>query len=160
MSSSPPSNRRPLRAARRWLAGRSLRTRLVFALVALLAVVSVAVAGLTTVALRHVLIDRLDAELAPATVMRGDRPGRPAFPGSGPAIPPGSPAGTVVAEITDGRVTSARTLTDSPSSDDPFPDEQAVPVANPLASVTWMVDRYTPATVGRPESSPASGARL
>ncbi|MGI5521151.1 sensor histidine kinase [Micromonospora sp. CA-259024] len=128
MSSNPPSDRRPLRAARRWLAGRSLRTRLVFALVALLALVSIAIGGLTTVALRQFLIDRLDAQLAPATVMRGDRPGRPAFPGNGPAIPPGSPSGTVVAEITDGRVTSARTLTKSPSSADPFPDEQAVPV--------------------------------
>ncbi|MET8467662.1 two-component sensor histidine kinase, partial [Micromonospora zamorensis] len=83
MSSNPPSRRRPLRAARRWLAGRSLRTRLVFALLALLAVVSVAIGGLTTVALRHFLIERLDAQLAPATVMRGDRPGRPAFPGTG-----------------------------------------------------------------------------
>ncbi|TQJ22350.1 two-component system OmpR family sensor kinase [Micromonospora sp. A202] len=128
MSSNPPSRRRPLRAARRWLAGRSLRTRLVFALLALLAVVSVAIGGLTTVALRHFLIERLDAQLAPATVMRGDRPGRPAFPGNGPAIPPGLPSGTVVAEVTGGRVTSARTLTNSPSSDDPFPDEQSVPV--------------------------------
>ncbi|MFG1898090.1 sensor histidine kinase [Micromonospora zamorensis] len=128
MSSNPPSRRRPLRAARRWLAGRSLRTRLVFALLALLAVVSVAIGGLTTVALRHFLIERLDAQLAPATVMRGDRPGRPAFPGTGPAIPPGLPSGTVVAEVTGGRVTSARTLTNSPSSDDPFPDEQSVPV--------------------------------
>ncbi|MFI6260580.1 sensor histidine kinase [Micromonospora zamorensis] len=128
MSSNPPSRRRPLRAARRWLAGRSLRTRLVFALLALLAVVSVAIGGLTTVALRHFLIERLDAQLAPATVMRGDRPGRPAFPGTGPAIPPGLPSGTVVAEVTGGRVTSARTLTNNPSSDDPFPDEQSVPV--------------------------------
>ncbi|MBM0279439.1 sensor histidine kinase [Micromonospora tarensis] len=128
MSSGPPTDRRRLRAARRWLAGRSLRTRLVFALLALLAVVSVAIGGLTTVALRHFLIARLDAQLAPATVIRGDRPGRPAFPGNGLAIPAGSPSGTVVAVITDGRVTSARTLTDSPSGDDPFPDEQSVPV--------------------------------
>lgn len=135
-----------MRAARRWLAGRSLRTRLVFALVALLAVVSVAIGGLTTVALRHFLVDRLDAQLSPATAMRGDRPGRPAFPGSGPAIPPGSPSGTVVAVITDGRVTSAQTLTNSPSSDDPFPDEQAVPVGE-VAALADLPVGATPRTV-------------
>ncbi|MGC4868957.1 sensor histidine kinase [Micromonospora sp. DT53] len=140
MSSNPPSRRRPLRAARRWLAGRSLRTRLVFALLALLALVSVAIGGLTTVALRHFLIDRLDAQLAPATAMRGDRPGRPAFPGNGPGIPPGLPSGAVVAEITDGRVTSARTLTRSVSSADPFPDEQSVPVGAVAALADLPVD--------------------
>ncbi|WP_433554660.1 sensor histidine kinase [Micromonospora zamorensis] len=128
------------------MAGRSLRTRLVFALVALLAVVSVAIGGLTTVALRHFLIDRLDAQLAPATVMRGDRPGRPAFPGTGPAIPPGSPSGTVVAEITHGQVTSARTLTNNPSSDDPFPDEQSVPVGE-VAALADLPIGVAPRTV-------------
>ncbi|WFE99077.1 HAMP domain-containing sensor histidine kinase [Micromonospora sp. WMMD964] len=140
MFSNPPSDRRPLRAARRWLAGRSLRTRLVFALLALLAVVSVAIGGLTTVALRHFLIERLDAQLAPATTMRGDRPGWPAFPGNGPGVPPGSPPGTVVAVITDGRVTSARTLTADPSADDRFPDEQAVPVGEVAALAALPVD--------------------
>ncbi|MFD6567964.1 sensor histidine kinase [Micromonospora profundi] len=128
MSSNPPSDRRPPRAARRWLAGRPLRTRLVLALVLLFAVVSVATGGLTTIALRHFLIERLDDQLAPATAMRDERPGRPTFPGRGPAVPPGSPAGTVVAEITDGRVTSASALTNSPSSEQPFPDEQTVAV--------------------------------
>ncbi|MBM7494815.1 two-component system OmpR family sensor kinase [Micromonospora luteifusca] len=135
-----------MRAARRWLAGRSLRTRLVCALVALLALVSVAIGGITTVALRHFLIDRLDAQLAPATVMRGERPGRPAFPGNGPAIPPGSPAGTVVAVITNGQVTSARTLTSSPSSDDPFPDEHAVPVGE-VATLAGLPVGAEPRTV-------------
>ncbi|WP_435832469.1 sensor histidine kinase [Micromonospora parva] len=139
MSSNPPSShRRPLRAVRGWLAGRSLRTRLVFALLALLALVSVAIGGLTTVALRHFLIDRLDAQLAPATAMRGDRPGRPAFPGNGPGIPPGLPSGTVVAEITDGRVTSARTLTNSASN--AFPDPRSVPVGEVAALADLPVD--------------------
>ncbi|MCG5466256.1 HAMP domain-containing histidine kinase [Micromonospora sp. MED01] len=140
MSSNPPSRRRPLRAARGWLAGRSLRTRLVFALLALLALVSVAIGGLTTVALRHFLIDRLDAQLAPATAMRGDRPGRPAFPGNGPGVPPGLPSGAVVAEITDGRVASARTLTKSASSADPFPDEQTVAVGEVAVLADLPVD--------------------
>ncbi|WP_328655323.1 HAMP domain-containing histidine kinase [Micromonospora sp. NBC_00330] len=120
------------------MAARSLRTRLVFALLALLALVSVAIGGLTTVALRHFLIDRLDAQLAPATGMRGDRPGRPAFPGDGPGIPPGLPSGTVVAEITDGRVASARTLTNSASN--AFPDPQPVPVGEVAALADLTVD--------------------
>lgn len=150
MSSSRPSDpgdrpgRRPVRAARRWLAGRSLRTRLVLALVALLALVSVAIGGLTTVALRHFLIDRLDAQLAPSTVMRGA--GRPAFPGSGPAIPPGLPAGTVVADITGDRVTAASTLTHSPSSADPFPDEKPVP-ADEVAALAALPVGAEPRTV-------------
>ncbi|MCO1594268.1 HAMP domain-containing histidine kinase [Micromonospora sp. RHAY321] len=116
------------------MAGRSLRTRLVLALVALLALVSVAIGGLTTVALRHFLIDRLDAQLAPAAVMRGDRPGRPAWPGTGrPGIPPGSPPGTVVADVTGGRVTAAATLPRDASSDDPFPEAESVPVAEVAA---------------------------
>ncbi|MEU5906944.1 HAMP domain-containing sensor histidine kinase [Micromonospora sp. NPDC047467] len=128
MSSNPPSDRRPLRAVRRWLAGRSLRTRLVLALLALFALVSVAIGGLTTIALRHFLIERLDAQLVPATAMRDDHPGRPTFPGRGPAVPPGSPPGSVVAEISDGRVTGASALTNSPSTEQPFPNEQAVAV--------------------------------
>ncbi|MET8357372.1 HAMP domain-containing sensor histidine kinase [Micromonospora sp. NPDC005171] len=122
------------------MAGRSLRTRLVFALLALLALVSVAIGGLTTVALRQFLIDRLDAQLAPATGMRGDRPGRPAFPGNGPGIPPGLPSGVVVAEITDGRVTSARTLTTSAPSAGSFPDEQSVPAQEVAALAGLPVD--------------------
>ncbi|WP_444951443.1 sensor histidine kinase [Micromonospora ureilytica] len=141
MSSNPPSRRRPLRAARGWLAGRSLRTRLVFALLALLALVSVAIGGLTTVALRHFLIDRLDAQLALATGMRGDRPGRPALPGDGPGIPPGLPSGTVVAEITGGRVAGARTLTNSVSN--AFPDPQPVPVGEVAALADLPVDGRT-----------------
>ncbi|WP_247683525.1 cell wall metabolism sensor histidine kinase WalK [Micromonospora sp. D93] len=123
------------------MAGRSLRTRLVFALLALLALVSVAIGGLTTVALRHFLIDRLDAQLAPATGMRGERPGRPAFPGDGPGIPPGLPSGTVVAEISDGRVTSARTLTNSVSN--AFPDPQPVQVGEVAALADLPVDGRT-----------------
>ncbi|WP_433271205.1 sensor histidine kinase [Micromonospora vinacea] len=122
------------------MAGRSLRTRLVFALLALLALVSVAIGGLTTVALRQFLIDRLDSQLAPATGMRGDRPGRPAFPGNGPGIPPGLPSGVVVAEITDGRVTGARTLTNSARGANSFPDEQSVPAGEVAALADLPVD--------------------
>ncbi|MEU4644723.1 HAMP domain-containing sensor histidine kinase [Micromonospora sp. NPDC023814] len=100
------------------MAGLSLRTRLVVILVALLALVSVAIGGITTVALRQFLIDRLDEQLAP---MRG-APGRgtpsPFEPPPGAdvrpdvRIPRGFPPGTVTAEVVDGRVTRAWTLSD------------------------------------------------
>ncbi|MFC5925059.1 sensor histidine kinase [Micromonospora vulcania] len=122
------------------MAGRSLRTRLVFALVALLALVSIAIGGLTTVALRQFLIDRLDNQLAPAAVPWGDRPGRPAYSNARPGIPPGSPSGTVVADVVDGRVTAASTLTRSPSSQDRFPDEEPVPVGEVAALADLPVD--------------------
>ncbi|MFG3715951.1 ATP-binding protein [Micromonospora sp. NPDC047730] len=99
------------------MAGLSLRTRLVVILVALLALVSVAIGGITTVALRQFLIDRLDEQLAP---MRGG-PGRgtpsPFEPPGADVrpdvrIPRGFPPGTVTAEVVDGRVTRAWTLSD------------------------------------------------
>ncbi|MFJ8688858.1 sensor histidine kinase [Micromonospora wenchangensis] len=62
MSSSPRRDR-PDRL-RRWWAGWSLRRRLVLAVVALLALVSVGIGGLTTVALRHFLISQVDDQLA------------------------------------------------------------------------------------------------
>ncbi|MEU8300599.1 HAMP domain-containing sensor histidine kinase [Micromonospora sp. NPDC048909] len=111
MSSNRPSDARPRAGAlRRRLAGWSLRTRLVLALVALLALVSVAIGGLTTVALRHFLIDRVDAQLAPTAMGRGDRPWR-APPDERVEIPPGLPPGSVVAVIAGGQVTAARTQT-------------------------------------------------
>lgn len=62
---------------RRWLAGWSLRTRLVVTLVALLAVVSLAIGGITTAALREFLISRVDEQLLPMTGMRGGPSGNP-----------------------------------------------------------------------------------
>ncbi|MER7474811.1 HAMP domain-containing sensor histidine kinase [Micromonospora sp. NPDC000018] len=99
------------------MAGLSLRTRLVVILVALLALVSVAIGGITTVALRQFLVDRVDEQLAP---MR-DGPGRGASPFEPPPgsdvrpdvrVPRGFPPGTVTAEVVDGRVTRAWTLSD------------------------------------------------
>ncbi len=98
---------------RRWLAGWSLRTRLVLTLVALLAVVSLAIGGLTTVALRQFLISRVDEQL------RFTPGGRPTAawepgPGTGPwgdvRVPRGFPPGTISAQVVDGRVTEAWTL--------------------------------------------------
>ncbi|WKU05988.1 HAMP domain-containing sensor histidine kinase [Micromonospora sp. HUAS LYJ1] len=62
MSSSPRRDRAG--RLRRRLAGWSLRRRLVLTVVALLALVSVGIGGLTTVALRHFLIYQVDTQLA------------------------------------------------------------------------------------------------
>ncbi|MFG1889376.1 sensor histidine kinase [Micromonospora sp. NPDC049051] len=113
--SSDQRSERPGGRLRHRLAGLSLRTRLVVILVALLALVSVAIGGITTVALRQFLIDRVDDQLAP---MRGG-PGRVPSPfevppgaigGPEARIPRGLPPGTVVAEVADGRVVRAWTL--------------------------------------------------
>ncbi|QKW17312.1 HAMP domain-containing sensor histidine kinase [Verrucosispora sp. NA02020] len=107
------------------MAGWSLRTRLVVTLLALLAVVSLAIGGLTTVALRQFLISRVDQQLQS---MPGGRPGVPwePVPGGGPwngdvRVPRGFPSGTISARVVDGRVTEAWTLLDR--------QEQEVPVA-------------------------------
>jgi two-component system, OmpR family, sensor kinase len=63
---------------RRPLSGCPLRTRLIAAMVALLAVVCLVVSGVTVVALRHALMARLDSQLAQA----GSRAAGP--PGGGP----------------------------------------------------------------------------
>ncbi|PZG17349.1 two-component sensor histidine kinase [Micromonospora craterilacus] len=111
------------------MAGWSLRTRLVVTLVALLAVVSLAIGGLTTVALRHFLISRVDEQLLPMSAARG---GAPWEPGPGPGmgmgmgpwpdvrVPRGFPNGTISAQVVDGQVTEAWTLVAR--------QEQAVPV--------------------------------
>ncbi|WBB51729.1 HAMP domain-containing sensor histidine kinase [Verrucosispora sp. WMMA2044] len=105
------------------MAGWSLRTRLVLTLVALLAVVSLAIGGLTTVALRQFLISRVDEQL------RFTPGGRPTAawepgPGTGPwgdvRVPRGFPPGTISAQVVDGRVTEAWTLVGR--------QEQSVPV--------------------------------
>ncbi len=126
---------------RRWLAGWSLRTRLVVTLVALLAVVSLAIGGLTTVALRQFLISRVDQQLQS---MPGGRPGVPwePVPGGGPwngdvRVPRGFPSGTISARVVDGRVTEAWTLVDR--------QEQEVPVAE-LSALSGVP------TDGRPRS--------
>ncbi|MEV6815028.1 HAMP domain-containing sensor histidine kinase [Micromonospora sp. NPDC051296] len=107
------------------MAGWSLRTRLVVTLVALLAVVSLAIGGLTTVALRHFLISRVDEQLLPMSGVRGGAPWESGpGPGQGPwpdvRVPRGFPPGTISAQVVDGRVTEAWTLVGR--------QEQAVPV--------------------------------
>ncbi|MFI7607757.1 ATP-binding protein [Micromonospora sp. NPDC049366] len=128
MSSSRPSDQaarhRPAHALRRRLAGWSLRRRLVLSVVALLALVSVGIGGLTTVALRHFLVQQVDNQLT----MNDRRPGgppwfregaQPPWPGrqadSGPRTPEppgGFPPGSIAVRVVDG-TTLAGVRTDS-----------------------------------------------
>ncbi|MDM4718843.1 HAMP domain-containing sensor histidine kinase [Micromonospora sp. WMMA1363] len=123
MSSSPQTDR-PGRL-RRWLAGWSLRARLVVILVALLAVVSVAIGGITTVALRHFLIDRVDAQLIPPPGPRDPRPfPRVNYPKETLEIPPGLPVGSVQAILADGRVVKAKIQTGGQQGGETVPPDE------------------------------------
>lgn len=134
MSSNPPT-RAPARL-RRWWAGRPLRTRLVLALVALLALVSVAIGGLTTLALRHVLVAQVDTQLT-----MGDRPRdvppwfrqgggdpmrpvpRPGVAAPSPPEPPrGFPPGSVAVRQADGVTTATRSTASGSLADVPAAD--------------------------------------
>jgi two-component system OmpR family sensor kinase len=133
MSSSRPREPGRRRSLGRWLAGWSLRARLVAILVALLALVSLGVGGVTTVALRQYLIARVDDQLAPTWQPRG-----PAAPG-GPLpdivegrllrIPPGFPTGTIVARTADGEVIAALTRT-AGGDDEVVAPEQVVAITS------------------------------
>ncbi|MBY8874685.1 HAMP domain-containing histidine kinase [Micromonospora sp. PLK6-60] len=109
MSSSPRSDR--LGRLRRWLAGWSLRRRLVVSVVLLLALVSIGIGGLTTVALRHFLIARVDEQITLDNGRRGElppwlRPDRdrqwPLGAQRAAEPPPGFPVGSVAVRIADG----------------------------------------------------------
>ncbi|SCG48900.1 two-component system, OmpR family, sensor kinase [Micromonospora echinaurantiaca] len=138
MSSSRPGERAgPPARLRRWPAGWSLRTRLVVTLVALLALVSVGIGGLTTVALRQFLVDRVDAQLVPGAMSRGDRP----FPPFGAGLPPGLPPGSVVATVVDGTVTEARTQSGNRAGGEPLPVAEVTALAGlPVGAAPRTVD--------------------
>ncbi|GHJ16336.1 MULTISPECIES: sensor histidine kinase [unclassified Micromonospora] len=108
MSSSPRSDHGG--RLRRRLAGWSLRRRLVLSVVALLALVSVGIGGLTTVALRHFLIGRIDDQLTGGESRRHVRQPSPfELPQERPStfrpgFPPGYPAESVAARVVDGKV--------------------------------------------------------
>nr|WP_244367138.1 HAMP domain-containing sensor histidine kinase [Micromonospora echinofusca] len=92
-------------------AGRSLRTRLVFTVVTLLAVVCVALSTITTLVLYHFLVRKIDEQLVPLPPSRIER--RLPLPPTGePAdrelvVPFGLPSGSLIARTADGRVTDA-----------------------------------------------------
>ncbi|MER7459626.1 HAMP domain-containing sensor histidine kinase [Micromonospora sp. NPDC126480] len=121
MSSSRRSDR-PDRL-RRWLAGWSLRTRLVVILVALLAAVSMATGVIATIALRQFLIDRVDAQLV------GGPARRPALPAGPGWVPPGSPPGSVTAIVVDGTVTRAWIQSGNQRGGEALPADQVAALA-------------------------------
>ena len=121
MSSVPRTEpRRRLRGPGGW----SLRTRLIAAVLALTALISLAIGAVSTVAMRQFLVGRLDDQLATAAARvgperggRGDRPAPDDFP-------PGQPAGTLSARIADGEVTRAQIF-----RPDAQPSRQELPAA-------------------------------
>ncbi|MGC1215316.1 MAG: ATP-binding protein [Micromonospora sp.] len=115
MSSNRPSDRTG--RLRRRLAGWSLRRRLVVSVVALLALVSIGIGGLTTVALRHFLINQVDNQLSGEQPRRQERPLSPFdLPRERdercpPAVPGGYPADSIAVRIADGQVCASRQAT-------------------------------------------------
>jgi len=103
MSSSPSPDAPP---RRRWFAGRPLRTRLVAAVLALLAAVCLVIGVASTLAIRQFLIGQLDDQLAVAADRAIHAPnGR-----NGDMFPPGTAAETLVARVDDGAIVDARVL--------------------------------------------------
>ncbi|MFF4811641.1 sensor histidine kinase [Micromonospora chersina] len=114
MSSSPRSDRGG--RLRRRLAGWSLRRRLVLSVVALLALVSIGIGGLTTIALRHFLIGQVDNQITAGERGPGQVPpffrDFTAWQRSGtaqrvPEPPPGFPPDSVAVKLVDGQVVSS-----------------------------------------------------
>jgi len=115
MSSSPRSEGRSRLAGGSRLAGVPLRTRLIAAILALLAVVCTVIGVVTAVSLRGFLVSQLDAQLAAAS-HRSPRTGSPPQGRPDPGaelrylLAPGQPAGTLGARVVGGTVTKAAVL--------------------------------------------------
>ncbi|MFE0592756.1 ATP-binding protein [Micromonospora echinospora] len=125
------------------MTGWSLRARLVAILVVLLALVSVGVGGITTVALRHFLISQVDDQLTPDWQPRGPAgpaPGGPLRDIAALRVPPGFPPGTIVAWTVDGRVTAARTLNSGRDEETVSPEQVAAVAALPTDGRPRTVD--------------------
>ncbi|MGI5212488.1 sensor histidine kinase [Plantactinospora sp. CA-290183] len=135
------------------MTGWSLRTRLVAAVVALLAVVCVLIGAGTTVALRHSLLDQLDQQLD-AVATRAGRPSgarvpvapaKPGTPGVESAFPRGQPVGTLAARVRDGRVRWAATL----PADTTAPQEEVPAAQQPVLAALPADGRPRTRNLGR-----------
>ncbi|MER7168775.1 HAMP domain-containing sensor histidine kinase [Micromonospora sp. NPDC000207] len=105
----------------------------------LLAVVSIGIGGVGTVALRHVLVADVDDQLRPeGRWPEGRESPQPNWRWDRLAIPPGFPPGTIVARVQDGRVQAAQTLTTGRA-------EEPVPVAE-LAALADLPTDGSPRT--------------
>jgi two-component system OmpR family sensor kinase len=106
---------------RRWLAGRTLRTRLIAGVIVLLVVSCAGIGIATSITLQGFLVDRLDQQLVGAG-SRLDRslepPGDPGGPrgpfppGANPGVQ-GQAVGTLAARITNGSITQAGVVRDT-----------------------------------------------
>ncbi|WP_432752984.1 sensor histidine kinase [Streptomyces sp. JL2001] len=114
---SVPVSSRPAapRAARRSPRTRpwSLRTRLVVSAVTLIAVVAAVIGTVTTLAFRSYLYDQADRQLRGVSNRAAGPPGAPDVPQSprsplGFVLGPGTPLGTVGAEVVDGELKEAK----------------------------------------------------
>jgi two-component system, OmpR family, sensor kinase len=144
MNQRPASYPAPRSAWRRWLAGRTLRSRLIAGLLLLLLLASAAVGTVTTIELRSFLIGRLDQQLNGAAQfysvsLEGQDHGGPGQPGTSPAptgqcgppsqgsrpadhgpnhppTPVGQSPGTLSARFAGGQVSYACVVTDNHGS--------------------------------------------
>jgi len=107
MSSVPRTESSPgrrLRGPGRW----SLRTRLIAAVLALIALVSLAIGAVSTVAMRQFLVAQLDNQLATAAARVGPERGGRGDRNPPDAFPPGQPAGTLSARLAGDEVVRAQ----------------------------------------------------
>ena len=127
MSQAAGSGASPAGGLRRWLAGRTLRTRLIAGLVALLFVACAGIGVVTYAALNRALLNQVDNQLTEASQRytnclhpspHPDNDGDGENGGSPPAgnpqgcnAPPGQPAYTLSAQITQGAVLNPATTT-------------------------------------------------
>ena len=127
MSQAAGSGASPAGGLRRWLAGRTLRTRLIAGLVALLFVACAGIGVVTYAALNRALLNQVDNQLVEASQRytsclhpppHPDNDGDGENGGSPPAgnpqgcyAPPGQPAYTLSAQITQGAVLNPATTT-------------------------------------------------
>jgi two-component system, OmpR family, sensor kinase len=127
MSQAAGSGASPAGGLRRWLAGRTLRTRLIAGLVALLFVACAGIGVVTYAALNRALLNQVDNQLTEASQRYTNCLHPPPHPdndgdgengGSPPAgnpqgcnAPPGQPAYTLSAQITQGAVLNPATTT-------------------------------------------------
>jgi two-component system, OmpR family, sensor kinase len=130
MSQAAGSGTSPAGGLRRWLAGRTLRTRLIAGLVALLFVACAGIGVVTYAALNRALLNQVDNQLVAASQRYANCVHPPPHPdndgdgengGSPPAgnpqdcyAPPGQPADTLSAQITGGVVLDAATAPNGP----------------------------------------------
>jgi two-component system, OmpR family, sensor kinase len=111
MSSNPGTDTGRSPPARGWLAGRSLRTRLLITMLVLLGLSCVVVGASVQIWLRSFLIGQIDERLTAAAFRTENaHRGPPPEQGQPPLFPAGQGSGTLSARIVDGRVVAAAIL--------------------------------------------------